>query len=144
MTPKNFNKMVKDLEEKMFSHMPEEVKADFMEAAKLAEEAMAKKNPSPNFSSWPPEMPERECDWRKDDELQEYRLCVPEPTNCDHERFEFMLHKSENWSASFTCEPDMMQPMSTSSFTKIKVRENGGAYYAWSADGKTPIFPIPL
>jgi hypothetical protein len=36
------------------------------------------------------------------------------------------------------------EPLKTGRFQKILVRESGVTYEAWSADGKTPIFPIPL
>ncbi len=144
MNSKDWIKQAKAFGDQMAHLSPEEAKQVFMTAAKLAEEVMAKKNPSPNFSSWPPEMPERECAWRKDDELQKYRLRVPEPTTFDHgDRVRYRMDVECNFAAYFSVQPEIVD-FKDGEFQKILVRENGGAYYAWSADGKTPIFPIPL
>ncbi len=123
---------------------PEEAKAVFMVAAKLAEEAMAKKNPSPNFSSWPPEMPERECAWRFNDELQGYRLMVPEPTSCKVKVFKYRVKpKKGEWEDGILVS-EKLTHYEDGEFVKILVKENGSSYLAWSINGKTPIFPIPL
>ncbi len=132
MNSKDWIKQAKAFGDQMAHLSPEEAKQVFMTAAKLAEEAMAKKNPSPNFSSWPPEMPERECGFRKNHGIQTARLLAPEPTRTNFKKLNFG-------------KPETVKLIGRQMyFEKILVRENGGAYYAWSADGKTPIFPIPL
>ncbi len=144
MNSKDWIKQAKEFAAKMNDLTPEEAKQVFMTAAKLAEEAMAKKNPSPNFSSWPPEMPERECSFRQSDELQKYRFRVPEPSHLPGHWCRYVIDSDYNFAKAFSGEYETMSPLKTGEFRKILVRENGGAYYAWSADGKTPIFPIPL
>ncbi len=120
----------------------EELKAAFGELHKLEE---AKQSPAPNFSSWPPEMPERHHKWRKSDEIQKYRLRVPEPSQFAGQRVRYRIENFEH----FPWIPDGCIPIETAfkdgEFEKkMFTTEDGSRFVAWTADGKTPVFPIPL
>jgi len=98
----------------------EELKAAFGELHKLEE---AKQSAASNFSSWPPEMPERHHKWRQSDEIQAARLNAPEPYD---------------------------SPIRTLYISDVTLKKkffstsDGSRFAAWTADGKTPVFPIPL
>lgn len=152
MTFKEFQAMAKKFAQTMNEMTPGGLKDIYAEQLKelLAEQVaieaqeMAVKNPAPNFSTWPPEMPERPCPWRLDEELQKYRLRVPEPCDFKGEIVRYIHETKPNWAALFSDDPPAFEPMKTGDFRRIRICENGGSYYAWSADGKTPIFPIPM
>ncbi len=123
---------------------PEELKGAFSQLMALEEEQMAKKNSKPDFSPWPPEMPERKCDWRQSDELQKYRLRVPEPSQCDHHRVRYRIDQEFPMSFSQYGDVPKMEDYTDGEFEKKLFRQKGVSFWAWTADGKTPVFPIPL
>jgi len=105
-----------------------ELKEAFGELHKIEEAEAAEKNPGPNFSSWPPEMPERHHKWRQSDEIQKARLDVPEPLQTE----------GDDWLIpAGTCDCRRLKK-------KMFATEDGSRFVAWTADGKTPVFPIPL
>lgn len=144
MNPKKFKKIVKEILEDWNAFTPDEIKKLFAEQVEIESQEMAVKNPAPNFSSWPPEMPERPCPWRLEEELQKYRLRVPEPAECEWEVVYYPLDIEPIWSALFSGETPGFEPMKNSKFRKILVRYGRNSFHAWSADGETPIFPIPM
>ncbi len=128
MTSKKLKKLMAKLKAGLLTSQEQlvhydDLKAAFMELSEEQSKSMAQKNPQ-TFSSWPPEMPERKCSWRQNDLLQELRLRVPEPYDCKRN--------------------------SVMKFSPINLKrrafetEDGSTFYAWTADGRTPIFPIPL
>ncbi len=102
----------------------DDLKAALMKLSEEQSKFMAQKNPQ-TFSSWPPEMPERKCSWRLSDEIQAARLLVSEP-----------YHFKQNAKVK---SPSGLTLKRTAFST-----EDGSEFYAWTADGNTPIFPIPL
>lgn len=76
------------------------------------------------------------------DEVQKYRLRVPEPSHVDLPMCRFVIEPEAVflWNEN----PNPFYTMKIGEFVKIMVRERGIVYEAWSMDGKTPIFPIPL
>ncbi len=148
MTPAKLKKLVEKLKAGLLTSQEQLVHFDDLKSAlmKLAEEQskfMAQKNPQ-TFSSWPPEMPERKCSWRLSDELQKYRLRIPEPSRFDGQRLRYRIDQKHP-----TFVPDGTYP-TTEAFKdgefekKMFSTEDGSTFYAWTDDGKTPVFPIPL
>lgn len=114
---------------------PEVVK----EAMKLLMEAVMEEQMLPTTP--PPELP---CHWRQSHALQEARLRVPEPAHCDSEVVRYVLPEQTPLFFWKLGEPVDITPIKTSEFRKKRFRDGGACFWAWTADGKTPVFPIPL
>ncbi len=136
--------MTKNIKKDAIDATMEELKAAFGELHKLEEKKMAKKNPAPNFSSWPPEMPERHHKWRQSDEVQKYRLRVPEPSHVDFNRVLYRIDREFPMHFSQFAEIPKVEYLENESIEKKLFRMKGCSYWAWTVDGNTPVFPIPL
>lgn len=119
---------------------PEVVK----EAMKLLMEAVMQSQQEEKAFRKAMPLPERACPWRLSDEVQTARLKVPEPAHCDCETVRYILPQPPQFSIYYTGEPVSMEPIKTSEFRKKRFRYGGACFWAWTSDGKTPVFPIPL
>lgn len=89
----------------------------------------------------PPELP---CPWRHSHALQEARLKVPEPCHCEGPVVRCILQEDTPLTFWQRGEPVDMEPIKISEFKKKLFTDGGARFWAWTADGKTPIFPIPI
>ena len=121
-------------------NLPEEV---IKEAMKLLMDAVISSHEQ-QAAAPRPSPPEWVCPWRQSDELQEIRLRVPEPSSVEYPVVKFMLRPQAPCGFLEMSEAEMMKPIETGQFEKKRFVDGGACFWAWTADGKTPIFPIPL
>lgn len=119
---------------------PEEVKAAMsmlMQAVIESHEAEAKARAA---------RAELPCPWRLSDDLQKIRLTLPEPSHVDFPVAYYRLPEDnkmdfQTWTESFS---DMTPAKIRTMGAQLFVSEGGARFLAWTADGKNPLFPIPL
>ena len=117
---------------------------DFFQMLQQLEEV--KQKHAQQYPGFPPSIEGRELrptPWRQSDELQDDRLRAPEPTKVEYHRYCYR-RPTEGINELINLEPNCFKAPKTYFFNRLLIRERGVSYYAWSADGKTPIFPIPL
>lgn len=97
----------------------------------------------------PIDLREEPCAWRKEEGVQRCRIQLPEPTHTDIPVFNCMVQPPPILSYSFQEIPTALdlQPIRTMEMRKQVFRygPNGeNKFEAWTVDGRTPIFPIPM
>ena len=128
------------------SKLAQECKEFFSVLAKMAQEEAAKNFKYPD--GYPADGAEQICPWRKADYLQKVRLAMPEPSHAKGSEIFYLPEPTALKMADILrADADVLnyEPIKTSTLKRILVKERRRvAYWAWSEDGKTPIFPIPL
>ena len=96
----------------------------------------------------PIDLREEPCAWRQEDGLQRCRLEMEEPVRCPHQLYECMLpsppllsYAFEN-PTPFDFQPPRRVQLRKQLFNYGPRGEN--QFWAWTEDGKKPIFPIPM
>ena len=97
----------------------------------------------------PIDLREEPCAWRKEEGVQRCRLQLPEPTHSGESVYQCMVAPPPILSYTFEAMPEALdfQPIRTMEMRKQVFRygPNGeNKFEAWTIDGKTPIFPIPM
>lgn len=123
-----------------FPNLPEEI---VKEAMKLLMDSIMASHKQ-QAAAPPSERPEPPCPWRQSDELQEIRLRVEEPSRVEYPIVKYLLRPTVPFGFREMSEAEMMKPVETGQLEKKMFVDGGARFWAWTADGKTPIFPIPL
>jgi hypothetical protein len=78
-------------------------------------------------------------------EIMRARLLIPEPTRADHPVYE-VFGDPVDYPTYCPTEQDVFH-LETSNrfrFSRQLFKEPGATYWAWTLDGLTPVFPIPM
>ena len=97
----------------------------------------------------PIDLREEPCAWRKDDGIQRCRLKIPEPTHASEQVYRCLVAPPPILTYSFQEIPNALdfEPIQTMEMRKQVFRygpRGENKFEAWTIDGNTPIFPIPM
>ena len=96
----------------------------------------------------PIDLNETPCPWRQEEGIQRRRINMPEPAHCPEQIYHCTIAPPPILSFAFEYpsildfEPPRKLEMHKQLFKYGARGEN--QFWAWTTDGRTPIFPIPM